>query len=76
MIRRLLPAVALALAASAHAQDYPTRPIRIIVPYPAGGSAGLMPRIFAGKNRADPGAMVSAIKRLAGARRAARLWRE
>ncbi|TMG73013.1 MAG: tripartite tricarboxylate transporter substrate binding protein [Betaproteobacteria bacterium] len=39
----------LALCASAHAQDYPARPIRIIVPYPAGGSADLMPRIFAEK---------------------------
>src|SRR5712691_4912446 len=39
----------LALCASAHAQDYPARPIRILVPYPAGGSADLMPRIFAEK---------------------------
>jgi len=39
----------LALCASARAQDYPARPIRIIVPYPAGGSADLMPRIFAEK---------------------------
>jgi tripartite-type tricarboxylate transporter receptor subunit TctC len=49
MIRRLLLATTLALAASAHSQDYPTRPIRIIVPYPAGGSADLLPRIFAEK---------------------------
>src|SRR2546422_10817123 len=39
----------LALCASAHAQDYPARPIRIVVPYPAGGSADLLPRIFAEK---------------------------
>ncbi len=51
MARRFLLAAAfgLALCASAHAQDYPARPIRIIVPYPAGGSADLMPRIFAEK---------------------------
>jgi tripartite-type tricarboxylate transporter receptor subunit TctC len=49
MIRRFLLATTLALAASAHSQDYPTKPIRIIVPYPAGGSADLLPRIFAGK---------------------------
>ena len=49
MIYRLLLAVLLALAASARAQDYPIRPIKIIVPYPAGGSADLMPRIFAEK---------------------------
>ncbi|HLQ01860.1 MAG TPA: tripartite tricarboxylate transporter substrate binding protein [Burkholderiales bacterium] len=51
MTRRFFLAAAfgLALCASAHAQDYPARPIRIIVPYPAGGSADLMPRIFAEK---------------------------
>jgi tripartite-type tricarboxylate transporter receptor subunit TctC len=51
MTRRFLLAAAfgLALAASAQAQEYPTKPIRIIVPYPAGGSADLLPRIFAEK---------------------------
>jgi tripartite-type tricarboxylate transporter receptor subunit TctC len=51
MIRRFLLAAAFgfALAASARAQEYPTKPIRIIVPYPAGGSADLLPRIFAEK---------------------------
>jgi tripartite-type tricarboxylate transporter receptor subunit TctC len=29
------------------AQDYPTRPVKIIVPFPAGGTADVMPRIFA-----------------------------
>lgn len=39
-----------ALAASAAlAQPYPARPIRIIVPFPAGGTADLMPRIFGEK---------------------------
>jgi tripartite-type tricarboxylate transporter receptor subunit TctC len=50
MIRRfLLAAFGFALAASVQAQEYPTKPIRIIVPYPAGGSADLLPRIFAEK---------------------------
>jgi tripartite-type tricarboxylate transporter receptor subunit TctC len=31
----------------AHAQDYPTRVVRIVVPYPAGGTADVMPRIIA-----------------------------
>ena len=44
-------AVALALAAilaapDAWAQDYPSRAVKIIVPFPAGGTADLMPRIF------------------------------
>jgi tripartite-type tricarboxylate transporter receptor subunit TctC len=39
---------ALALGAPyALAQDYPTRVVRIIVPYPAGGTADVMPRILA-----------------------------
>src|SRR5215475_8298149 len=33
------------LAPSAHAQDYPTRTVKIIVPFPAGGSADVIPRI-------------------------------
>lgn len=31
----------------ASAQDYPTRTVRIIVPYPAGGTADVLPRIVA-----------------------------
>jgi tripartite-type tricarboxylate transporter receptor subunit TctC len=32
--------------ASAGAQDYPTRPIKIIVPYPAGGITDVLPRLM------------------------------
>src|SRR5262252_1645053 len=39
----LLAALAFTLAP---AQDYPARPIRIVVPYPPGGSADLVPRAF------------------------------
>jgi tripartite-type tricarboxylate transporter receptor subunit TctC len=42
-------AVALAAAASAHAQDYPTRPITLLVPYAAGGGNDVMARIAADK---------------------------
>jgi tripartite-type tricarboxylate transporter receptor subunit TctC len=50
-LRRCSIAAALALAAilaapSAWAQDYPSRAVKIIVPFPAGGTADLMPRIF------------------------------
>ena len=38
-----------ALAAPVSAQEYPARPIRIIVPFPAGGTADIMPRIFGEK---------------------------
>src|SRR5215470_17125396 len=50
IVRSLIGAV-LALAAilaapDAWAQDYPSRAVKIIVPFPAGGTADLMPRIF------------------------------
>src|SRR5262249_48985657 len=42
-------ALGLALVApiAAPAQDYPARAVKIIVPFPAGGTADVMPRIFA-----------------------------
>jgi tripartite-type tricarboxylate transporter receptor subunit TctC len=72
---RLLP-VAMALAALAPAayaqQGYPTRPIRLIVPYPAGGATDVVARIVVEKmseelgqqifvdNRAGAGTMIGA----------------
>jgi tripartite-type tricarboxylate transporter receptor subunit TctC len=38
--------VAVLAAPSVGAQDYPARPVKIIVPFPAGGTADVMPRIF------------------------------
>jgi tripartite-type tricarboxylate transporter receptor subunit TctC len=38
--------VAVLAAPSVCAQDYPSRPVKIIVPFPAGGTADVMPRIF------------------------------
>ena len=35
------------LSHGASAQDYPTRTVKIIVPFPAGGTADAMPRIVA-----------------------------
>jgi tripartite-type tricarboxylate transporter receptor subunit TctC len=42
-------ALALAFAATAHAQNYPTKPIRIIVPNPPGGTVDLLPRLLGEK---------------------------
>src|SRR5215813_8862394 len=36
---------AIAAVPCVHAQDYPTRTVKIIVPFPAGGSADVIPRI-------------------------------
>lgn len=49
MLVRLLLAASLAAALTTGAQDYPARPIRIIVPFPAGGTADIMPRIVGEK---------------------------
>src|SRR5262245_23796439 len=38
---------AFAAVPGAQAQDYPTRAVKIVVPFPAGGTADVMPRIFA-----------------------------
>jgi tripartite-type tricarboxylate transporter receptor subunit TctC len=46
--RRLLSIaflVSVAGALPAQAQDYPSRPVKIIVPFPAGGSADVVPRV-------------------------------
>src|SRR5436189_6142178 len=36
----------LSAQAAARAQGYPSHPVKIIVPFPAGGTADVMPRIF------------------------------
>lgn len=40
-------ALLLSVAASPQAQDYPNRPVKIVVPYPAGGSNDVIARILA-----------------------------
>ena len=45
--------LSLALAGVAIAQDYPTKPITVIVTYPAGGGADLMARLLAPKMSAS-----------------------
>ena len=39
-------AAMLAVLPQAEAQDYPSRPVKIIVPFPAGGTADVMPRVI------------------------------
>jgi tripartite-type tricarboxylate transporter receptor subunit TctC len=47
MLPALLLVFSAAFAPTAQAQDYPTRTVKIIVPFPAGGTADVMPRIIA-----------------------------
>ena len=48
LLSRLIAGAGLAacLAAAAAAEDYPARAVKIIVPFPAGGTADLMPRVI------------------------------
>jgi tripartite-type tricarboxylate transporter receptor subunit TctC len=48
-IRVLLATLALAASAAATAQDYPNRPVKIIVPYPVGGASDITARLVADK---------------------------
>src|SRR5258706_985246 len=41
--------VALVLAAAAHAQEYPARPVRIVVPYTPGTGADILARVVGSK---------------------------
>ena len=54
----LAAAVGCALAHGAAAQDYPTRPITLIVPFPAGGGVDVIGRIVAEKLTASLGQQV------------------
>lgn len=46
---RFLATLAVAVTTTALAQDYPTRPVRIIVPYPVGGASDITARLVADK---------------------------
>jgi len=47
MMRFLLGLVALCFAALASGQDYPSRPVKLVVPFPPGGTADLLGRLGA-----------------------------
>jgi len=47
MVKRILAAILLLLANVAAAQSWPSKPIRIIVPYPPGGTSDILARAIA-----------------------------
>jgi tripartite-type tricarboxylate transporter receptor subunit TctC len=57
-MKKLIAVIFFALTTYAHAQDYPTRPITLVVPYPAGGGVDAMARIVADKLTAALGQQV------------------
>jgi tripartite-type tricarboxylate transporter receptor subunit TctC len=54
-LQLLLAAVALAASAVAHAQAWPAKPVKIIVPYPPGGSVDVVTRKIAAKLQEQTG---------------------
>ena len=63
----LVLAGAACIAMSATAQsNFPTRPLKLIVPFPAGGSSDILGRIFAEKVQADLGQAVIVDNRAGG----------
>jgi len=49
MVRKLLAVAAMALACAAQAQDYPSKPIRIIIPSTSGGGTDYIGRLMGSK---------------------------
>ena len=58
MIRSILSALALAASFAAAAQTYPSQPIRMIAPFPPGGSVDIMARLIADPLAAQLGGKV------------------
>jgi len=48
-VSRLLAVVFLAFISSVHAQEWPTKPVRFVSPYPPGGSVDPLARLFGAK---------------------------
>ena len=59
MLRALVPALVVLAGTLAHAQDYPSRPVRLIVAFSAGGTADRTARLIANKMQSTLGETVA-----------------
>jgi len=66
MLGRLVLAAALAFALPVHAQTYPSKPIRFIVPFPPGASTDILARLV-GERLAAQGGRPATVENRAGA---------
>jgi tripartite-type tricarboxylate transporter receptor subunit TctC len=66
-VRAVFAATVLAMGCAAQAQEFPTRPITLVVPYPAGGTADLLCRFAAEKATAGLGQQMVVENRPGGA---------
>ena len=69
LLRFALVALALMASAAAFAQQYPNRPITLIVPWGAGGGTDAVARILASLMEKDLGQPVNVVNRTGGSRR-------
>jgi len=49
LVRLVLLVAGIAIAAPAAAQSFPSKPVRLVVPNPAGGTVDLLARVLAGR---------------------------
>jgi tripartite-type tricarboxylate transporter receptor subunit TctC len=71
-MRILIAILAVTIAAAAHAQSYPTRPVHFVVPFPVSGATDILARVIGQKLQEALGQPVPIDNKPAPAARSAR----